>query len=100
MKLLLLFILIASAYSTILLNEKECREESHGVMQFFVCDKMKNYKKYYFEDAAGPNQVTVVPDRLYRNHNYITAYSTDSQLFIGKKLYKKEEWYRFRESRK
>lgn len=100
MKLLLFLLFAVTCHSTILLNEKECREESHGIMEFFVCDKMKNYEKYYFEDAAGPNQVTVVPDRLYRNHNYITAYSTDSQMFIGKKLYKKEEWYRFRESLK
>lgn len=77
-----------------------CRDAQHGPMEFKVCEKLNQYEKYYFEDATGINQITLVPDRLYRNHHYYTAYSTDSQIFIGKKLYKKEDWYKFRESLK
>lgn len=98
LKLLLLFIFIIAAQSVTVLNLDECRDSKHATMEFKVCEKLNQYEKYYFEDATGINQVTLVPDRLYRNHRYYTAYSTDSQIYIGKRLYKNEEWHRFRES--
>ena len=67
-------------------------------MNFKVCEKLKEYEKYYFEDATGINQITLLSNKLYRNHNYYTAYSTNSQIFIGDRFYKNEDWYKFRES--
>ena len=75
-----------------------CKDMNVAYMEFKVCENLETYQKYYFEDATGINQVTLVPDRLYRNHQYYTAYSTESTIYIGKRLYKKEAWYRFRES--
>tara|TARA_X000000950_G_C13761944_1_gene597206 strand:+ start:590 stop:895 length:306 start_codon:yes stop_codon:yes gene_type:complete len=98
MKWILLFLLIVMVQSVTVLKMDTCRDATHATMEFKVCEKLNQYEKYYFEDATGINQVTLVPDRLYRNHQYYTAYSTDSQIYIGKRLYKKEEWHRFRES--
>ena len=100
MKWLLLFLSIIMVQGVTVLKLNMCRDAKHGPMEFKVCEKLNQYEKYYFEDATGINQITLVPDRLYRNHHYYTAYSTDSQIFIGKKLYKKEDWYKFRESLK
>jgi len=98
MKFVIAFLLLCStACAVIVLDVQNCREETYGEMKFAACN-VERYTKYYFEDATGINQITTIPDRLYHNHNHITAYSTDSQLFIGKKLYKKQDWFRFRES--
>lgn len=98
MRYLLLLLLLTVVQSVTVLKLNTCRDSVFGPMEFKVCEKLKEYEKYYFEDATGINQVTLVPDRLYRNHKYYTAYSTDSQIFIGKRLYKKEDWFKFRES--
>jgi hypothetical protein len=98
MRCLLLFILLAAVQSVTVLNMDNCRDSIFGPMEFKVCEKLKEYEKFYFEDATGMNQVTLLRDRLYRNKNYYTAYSTDSQIFIGKRLYKNEDWFKFRES--
>jgi len=100
LKLLIIYILIIAAHSVTVLKMNTCQDHKHGPMEFKVCEKLNQYEKYYFEDATGVNQITLVEDRLYRNHNYYTAYSTDSQLYVGKRLYKKKDWYRFRESLK
>ena len=80
------------------LKLNECKDIKHGPMEFKLCKDLTEYKKYYFEDATGINQITFINDRLYRNHNYYTAYSNKEQIYIGKKLYKKKEWFKFRES--
>jgi len=98
MKFLIFILLLTAVQSVTVLDMKQCREHSFGYMQFKVCEKLNEYGKYYFEDATGVNQITLLPDKLYRNHNYFTAYSTNSQIFIGDRLYKNEDWYKFRQS--
>lgn len=99
-RLCILLLLCITVNGVNVLKLSTCRDDKFGVMEFKVCEKLEPYQKYYFEDATGINQVTLIPDRIYRNHNYYTAYSTDSQMYIGKRLYKNEDWYKFRESLK
>lgn len=100
LRILALLLLLFTVNGVTVLQLNKCRDAKHATMEFKVCEKLNQFEKYYFEDATGINQITLVPDRLYRNHHYYTAYSTDSQIFIGKRLYKKEAWYNFRESLK
>lgn len=65
-------------------------------MEFAICRDVKQYEKYYFEDATGVNQITVLPNKLYRNRGYYTAYTSNNDLYIAKKLYKKEYWMQFK----
>ena len=97
LRLLCFLLLISFSQAVTVLDLSTCDEDGHGTMQFTVCRGLKQYEKYYFEDATGINQVTLLDDRLYRNHKYVTAYSTEDTIWIGKKLYKTEMWYRFRE---
>lgn len=98
MKYILLFLFPILVKSVTFLKRNDCNDIKHGPMEFKVCENLKEYNKYYFEDATGVNQITLVPDRLYKNHNYYTAYSTDKEIYIGKRLYKNEDWFKFRES--
>ena len=96
MRLFLLLVCLFAARAVTVLKPEECRQERFGRIEASVCDKLETYGKYYFEDATGVNQITLVPDRLYRNHYYYTAYSTETQLIVGNKLYKKEDWFALR----
>lgn len=92
MKYILLLILIIFTDAS-KLNLNECREETVGTMEFRVCDDIEPYSKVYFHDPTGENQITIVPDRLYKNHGYYVAYSKDSSLFVANKKYSKETWF-------
>ena len=73
MKCLILILLLIAVQGVKVLNMQKCREDSFGYMKFKVCEKLNEYQKYYFEDATGVNQITLLPDKLYRNHNYYTV---------------------------
>lgn len=98
MKYLFIFLYLTLVQSISILKLNHCNDIKHGPMEFKVCENLKEYNKYYFEDATGVNQITLLSDKLYRNHNYYTAYSTGTKIYIGKKLYEKEHWFKFRES--
>lgn len=94
---IVLLCLLPTLQAINVLNLKKCEHDNHSIMEFYVC-KVHQYEKYYFEDAAGINQITIIPNRLYSNHAHLTAYSTENKLYIGKKLYKNTDWFRFKES--
>lgn len=92
MRVLLLSILILCT-SGFKLNMEECREETIGNMEMRICDDIEPYSKVYFHDPTGENQVTIVPNRLYKNHGYYVAYSAKDKLYIASKKYDKDTWF-------
>lgn len=100
MKYLLLFLLFTSINAFKTLNVHECKEETHGPMELYVCGHLTPYTKYEFKDATGRNRVSMGTDKYYHNHGYYTAYSTRTKMFIGKRLYDKKHWFKLRESLK
>lgn len=96
MKCFLLFLLFICSNAVHILNPDECRPEQIGPMDFLVCTGLEEYKKIYFEDATGVNQITFIKNKLYRNRGYYTAYSSENELYVAQKLYKKEEWLQFK----
>jgi len=100
MKYLILFLLFTCTSAFTILNVKECQNDTFGPMELHVCHKLKPYTKYEFKDAVGRNRITMGDDKYYHNQGYYTAYSTKTKMFIGKRLYDKETWFKFRESLK
>jgi len=90
---LVLFILLGLSVSAFKLNLEDCKEETIGDMDMRVCSDIEPYSKVYFHDPTGENQVTIVPNRLYKNHGYYVAYSAKDKLYIASKKYEKETWF-------
>ena len=88
--LLLLLILYSHAFK---LDLNKCKEETVGNMDMRICDDIEPYSKVYFHDPTGENQVTIIPNRLYKNHGYYVAYSAKNKLYVASKKYDKDTWF-------
>jgi len=68
-----------------------CPQKRINEMQFYVCP-VEIYQKVYFHDITGENLITIVPDRLYRNHNIYVAYSANKRLYVAAERYSERQW--------
>ena len=91
MKLVLLLLLITGAMGS-KLQLNNCPTVSVNQMNFYACE-VEPYSKVYFHDPTGENQITIVPNRLYRNHGYYVAYSSSDKLFVADKKHSKQIWF-------
>ncbi len=91
MKLLILFIMVYVSQS---LNINNCPITSISDMVLHACE-VEPYKKVYFHDVTGENQITTFPNRLYSNHGMIVAAYKNNILYIGGEKYETHKWSEF-----
>tara|TARA_B100000925_G_scaffold284491_1_gene259578 strand:- start:728 stop:1042 length:315 start_codon:yes stop_codon:yes gene_type:complete len=84
--------LLISASIAEKIDVRHCPEKSINGMVFHVCKDVEDYSNIYFHDFTGENKITVIPDRLYRNHNEYVAFSSNKYLYVAKNRYSKPEW--------
>ena len=85
-----LLLIVTHAYK---LDLTGCSNEEIGNMKFHICDNIEAYSKVYLHDPTGDNMITIIPGRLYQNHGYYVAYSSNDKLYIASRKYDKSTWF-------
>lgn len=91
MKYIVLFLLF-SLSNAINLKVTDCPTVKANEIKFHACD-VEAYSRVYFHDPTGENQITVIPGRLYKNHGFYVAYSSENKLFIATEKHPKKAWF-------
>lgn len=92
-KVLLLLILLNIAYAY-KLELNKCPKQKIGELNYRVCDGIDEYAKLYFHDPTGENQITVIQNRMYKNHGVYVAYFQHPYLFVVCEPYDKTQWFK------